>query len=172
MGMLVQARRVVVAGPLERLEGRQLDPVERRDVAGPVAAVPDIGAGSREERLDPAVPLPFWQRLRLGVETLGQVVDLCHVEHREGAQEGNLAGAVLLVGTGLVIRDGDALEEHDRGAPLPFPDMPAQLARLSKGQPARQRIALRRGGGPERQDIDAGIGPAGGRILRHAAGTS
>src|SRR4051812_49218599 len=91
MPRLIETGGVVVLRALEGPEGRQHDAVNRRHVAGAIAALVDVGADRYEKSVGTAEALPFRLGLRHRVEVRRQAFDMADVEHPEIAEETDLA---------------------------------------------------------------------------------
>jgi len=88
----VDERGVIAFAVAKGFEDRHLNVIAASGVVWAVAAVPDVGAGARKNRLpvrNARQRLKAWRGL--GVITLRQAVDLLDVEHRVALHVMNVA---------------------------------------------------------------------------------
>jgi len=142
MRRLVRQRRVIAFRVAEAIDARHMDLVARHDVAGAVAAMHDLRARRREERLG-AFDALHGLALRIGlrIEMRGQAVDLLDIENRITLHEGN--GALgFLARRGVRLGAGDFVGVNDKAPGLALPHMRVECEGLLEGHPYRCRIAF------------------------------
>jgi hypothetical protein len=120
------------------------------------------------------------ERIKFGVAVIGisggddrrgggilrlDAVDLLGVENRVAFQECDLPLSFLslcaALFSALAVAYNDLVGIDNGRSLLALADTAAQRERLLEGQPMRGSIALRHGGNPQGQDVDAAIGNAG-----------
>jgi hypothetical protein len=120
--------------------------------------MPDGRARVRKEGLNSVDPLhrvnPWFG---LGVEALGQSVDLLDIENRVALHERNLAFG-LLAGDGVGLGTDDLVGINNEAAVFALADVGFQLACLLEGHPDRRGVTFLHRRRPQHQNIDAVIG--------------
>jgi hypothetical protein len=169
MAKLMETGAVVVDLMEESRLRRHPDVVLGRHVKRLAAADPEIRAGRRNDCLGLRYDLALRCDRRGPEHVLWQALALRGIEDGEALEERNDVRVPTLACDALQLgARREAVGVADRRAALALADMTAQGQRLPEGQPLLGRKSLLNDRAPEDQHIDAGVGPAGGGVLRQA----
>ncbi len=162
----MEQRAAISLRRCERPLRRHLNVIRRRRVERAVAADPEHGPAVGEDGLGGLrrAPRRFLDRRR---DVIRNPVDLAGVEQGEGAQQRNAPHRVFVAFWPRVIAQHEPFEKESGRAALAGAHLPAALAGLLVGRPARIAADERQRRHAQHHHVDATIARAGHRIARH-----
>ena len=157
--------------PVDRLEiglrRRYANEVAEHVVVGALPADAEVGAGGRDQRLDPRLDERCVSGRRCRRQLGRQAVALLDVEDGEALEEVDRAGVLARLLHALAFLAGDeAVSVDDGRAALALAHIAAERERLAEGEPALAGVAALDDSTPEDQDVDPGVAPTGCGVLR------